>query len=560
MSFLRPTLPPYDALEWERLPFGERSKQVCRAWALQGYGTPLAIYIVYALKIVFYIGGWIFFCSFTPSLGEISSIGSWWLDPVAFQKAILWSMLFEGLGLGCGSGPLTARYVPPVGGFLHFLRPGTTKMPFFRDMPILGGSRRTPLDALLYAAALGLLLAALLSATIPVGLFVAIAAVVVALGVADKTIFLAMRSEHYWTAIVVLAIAATPEEWIPGAKAIWLALWFWAGFSKLNHHFPTVVAVMNSNHPLTRFAWMRKPFYRNFPDDLAPSRLAVIAHGGTTLEFAVPIVLFLGDGGTVTTVGLVLMVFLHAFITSNVPMGVPLEWNFMMVYGGFFLFYEHASTSIFSMPPEVGAFLIVMLVAIPLLGNLVPSRVSFLMSMRFYAGNWPWSIWLFEGDSHRKLEQLTKSSAWVYDQLERIYDRPSAVAMVGKVMGFRLMHLHGRSLQTLVPKAIGDRLPEYQWVDGELIAGMVLGWNFGDGHLHDERLLRSVQEQCGFEEGELRCIFVEGQPVGRHTLHYRIADAATGQIEEGEIDVRELRRRQPWPRTTGSTAPAAEAV
>ena len=29
---------------------------------------------------------------------------------------------------------------------------------------------------------------------------------------------------------------------------------------------------------------------------------------------------------------------------------------------------------------------------------------------------------------------------------------------------------------------------------------------------------RAVQEQCGFEEGELRCIFVEAQPLGRPTL------------------------------------------
>ena len=30
-------------------------------------------------------------------------------------------MLFEVLGLGCGSGPLTGRYLPPVGGFLSFI-------------------------------------------------------------------------------------------------------------------------------------------------------------------------------------------------------------------------------------------------------------------------------------------------------------------------------------------------------------------------------------------------------------------------------------------------------
>jgi hypothetical protein len=71
-----------------------------------------------------------------------------------------------------------------------------------------------------------------------------------------------------------------------------------------------------------------------------------------------------------------------------------------------------------------------------------------------------------------------------------------------------MMHLHGRALHTLLPKAVGN-IDDYEYLDGELVSGVVLGWNFGDGHLHNLPLLRAVQEQCGFEEGELRCIFVE---------------------------------------------------
>ena len=85
-----------------------------------------------------------------------------------------------------------------------------------------------------------------------------------------------------------------------------------------------------------------------------------------------------------------------------------------------------------------------------------------------------------------------------------------------------------------------------EYLDGELIAGMALGWNFGDGHLHDERLLSAIQAQCGFEEGELRCVFVESQPLGRGRLAYRIVDAKTGELERGALDVAELRTRQPW--------------
>jgi transmembrane protein DUF3556 len=186
-----------------------------------------------------------------------------------------------------------------------------------------------------------------------------------------------------------------------------------------------------------------------------------------------------------------------------------------------------------------------MCVLVPLLGNLFPSRISFLMAMRYYAGNWAYSIWLFKGESYRKLDRLTKSSAWVYDQLERFYDKATAIGLFGKVMAFRLMHLHGRAVPMLLHKAV-PRIEDYEWVDGEVVAGLALGWNFGEGHLHSEQLLRSLQEQCGFEPGEVRCIMVESQPLGRDTLHYRILDARSGVIERGDVHVSELRRRQPW--------------
>jgi hypothetical protein len=545
VSILRPIPPPYDPLDWAQRPFPERARMVCEAWALQGYGAPLAIYALHAVKLVLYAGAWVLFCGTTPGLGELSSIGQWWLHPIAFQKAILWSMLFEGLGLGCGFGPLTGHYMPPIGGFLYFLRPGTLKRPLFAKLPLLGGARRTWLDATLYLAVIALLVRALIAPSPGAGDLAAIAIAAAVLGVADRTIFLALRAEHYWTTLVVFA--ATPH-WIGGAKAVQLALWFWAGFSKLNHHFSSVVCVMTSNSPIVRARWLRRRMYRSYPDDLRPSRLATaMGHAGTALELGVPIVLGLATGEPWLAIGLAMMLLLHGFITSNVPMGVPIEWNAMVVYGGFALFWAHPEVSALDIEPApLAAFLAVMLIGIPLAGNLVPSRVSFLLAMRFYAGNWPYGVWLFRGESYRKLDRLVKAAPWIYDQLARMYDRPTAVGLAGKMIAFRMMHLQGRALPVLMPRALEGPLREYEYIEGELLCGLVLGWNFGDGHLHDEELLRALQEVCGFAPGELRCIFVESQPLGRSTMAYRIHDACTGLIEAGELDVRELRRRQPW--------------
>ena len=549
MGIFDPVLPAYDPIAWSKLPFAERGRLVCQAWALQGYGTPPGVYIVYAIKVLFYIGMWVVFCRFTPGLGQLSTISSWWLDPIAFQKAIAWSMAFELLGLGCGSGPLTGRYNPPIGGFLYFLRPGTTKLPLFPGLALLGGQRRTWFDVLLYATTLGGLAWLLTSSSFPIEAIALVVAALALLGVTDKTLFLAARAEHYWTTLTCMLLLGSAGSWIAGAKAVQLALWFWAGVSKLNPHFPAVVCVMTSNSPFTRFAWLRKRMYRSYPDDLRPARFAAwMGHAGTALEFAVPLVLIWAPGGAPLIVGLALMLALHVYITSNVPMGVPIEWNFMMVYGGFALFWAHPEVSVLELgiTPTTG-FLLIMLVALPLLGNLFPRAISFLLSMRYYAGNWAYGVWLFRGESHRKLDQLKKSSGWVFDQLAPFYDLPTAHALVSKVMGFRLMHLHGRALVELVPQAV-DRLEDYEWADGELIAGLALGWNFGDGHLHDEQLLRSIQAQCGFEPGELRCIFVEAQPLGRMTQQWRIVDANTGTIAQGELSVRELLERQPWSR------------
>lgn len=197
MKLLSPTPPPYDPLAWAAEDFEPRARQVCQAWALQGYGAPLAVHAAYALKVVGYVLAWVFFCRFTPGLGGLTDFFDWWLHPVAFQKAVVFSLLFEVLGLGCGSGPLTGRYLPPLGGFLYFLRPGTTKLPLFPQVPVIGRDTRGLLDVALYAALVAVLLRALVAPTPGVSEFLPIALLVPALGVLDKTVFLAARAEHY---------------------------------------------------------------------------------------------------------------------------------------------------------------------------------------------------------------------------------------------------------------------------------------------------------------------------------------------------------------------------
>jgi len=551
-------LPPYDIHAIQSQPFPERIRLICRTWAFRVNATPLGIYLAYVVKIaVLFVGGWCFFCSFTPGMGSPLSFGTWAFEAVAFQKAVLWAMTYEGIGLGCSTGPMTGRFIPPIGGILHFLRPGTTKLPVLPGVPVIGGTRRTWLDVILYAAIYGALLRALVAPEITASMLIPVLVLLPIAGLSDKTIFLSARGEHYYTALVCLwFMAAAGSVWIAGCKMVWVAIWFWAATSKLNRHFPTVICVMLTN---SRFvpAWLYKKLYRRFPDDLRPSALAAtIAHLGTLVEYTFPMVLLASAGGPATPVALVVMVCFHSFIAGNFPMGMPVEWNVMMVYGGFFLFGHSAAVPLLGLgaAPLLLAFLVVMLVVIPLYGNLLPAHMSFLMSMRYYAGNWAYSVWLFRKGSERKLDKLTKAVPLLRDQLNRIIDDADVVeTAIAMQPSFRLVHLHGRVLHDAIPRAVDD-IDQYEWWDGEMAAGMVLGWNFGDGHLHDLQLLRAVQEQCDFEPGELRVVLVESQPLGGSSHAWKIADAATGVLDEGVTRIADMVDLQPWP--TGRHADA----
>ena len=350
MGVIKPALPDLDLDDWAARPEADRVRLMCESWAVQGFGAPAVAYFFYVAKIAVYVCLWVVFVSRAPDVQGWSDLGDWWATPIAFEKAILWTMLFEVLGLGCGSGPLTGRYVPPIVAFTHFLRPGTLRLPAFPDrVPLTAGHRRTVVDALLYAALLGLCLRALLSseALLDEGLLVPIIAVLAVLGLRDKTIFLAARAEHYWTMLIVFALAGDDVTvLLAGAMVVQLAIWWGAASSKLNHHFPNVVTIMVSNSPVLRVPALKKAMYRHYPDDLRASGLAAaLAHGGTVIEFAFPLLLAVSSGGTPTTVGLAVMLSFHLFITSCFPMGVPIEWNVLFVYSMFVLFGHYAELS-----------------------------------------------------------------------------------------------------------------------------------------------------------------------------------------------------------------------
>jgi hypothetical protein len=578
MGFIKPVLPKLDYQQWRTQPRMARTKPMVQHWGTAGFGTPDGVYVLYIVKIAVYMGGAVLFAALTPGLGSFFSVGSWWGEPVAYQKLVLWTLLFEVLGLGCGFGPLTLRFLPPLGAFLHWLRPGTIRLPPWPGkVPFTKGSRRTVFDVLLYAGVLAAAVWALLApATRASGLpghlglieparVVPLLILLPLLGLRDKTIFLAARSEVYLTATVAFLLPGV--DMIVAAKIILLLIWWGAATSKLNRHFPYVVQVMMSNRPLPGGKWLKRKFHRNYPDDMLPSGLsAFLADAGTVVEYLVPLTLFVSRGGTVTMVAAIIMVVFHLNILASIPVGVPLEWNVYMMFGIAILFVHNAQYGLANLTQPLPVALIAgVLVAGIIVGNVAPRKVSFLIGMRYYAGNWDTSLWCFKPSAITKLERsVTKAASLPQAQLVRLYGEQVTDALAHKMFAFRSMHTHGRALFGLLPRACGpNHETDYTPIDGELVAGTAIGWNFGDGHLHNEQLIQALQERCRFDEGEVRVIILDGQPIQRQQQAYRLVDAASGEFERGFVQVRDMVRRQPWDdsipahvETPGLAAPA----
>jgi hypothetical protein len=548
MGFIKPRLPEVDATRWPQASRMERIRELAPFWAEHGFGTQRVVHLLYAVKCIVYAGAAVVLTGLTtPGLGGIGAVGHWWSQPVFFQKAVVFSLAFELLGLGCGSGPLTLRIRPPIGGVLYWLRPGTVRLPPWSGRtPFTGGSTRSIVDIVLYAGVLASTGWALAAPEVMAWWRVLPMLVLLPLlGLRDKTIFLAARPEHYLLTTALFLFPMT--QWLAVAQLVMLLLWWGAATSKLNRLFPFVVAVMASNAPLHASKRLKRRLYRRFPDDLRPSVFArAMAHGGAAVEYLAPLALVFSPYRSLTVAAVVVMVIFHLYILSLFPMGVPMEWNVFMIFATLFLFGAHGDIG----PAQVRSPLLVGILAaaaiIVVLGNLYPHHVSFLLSMRYYAGNWATSLWCFrKGVEERLDEAITKPAPSIRTQLAALYDPTTADLVVHIAYAFRAMHHHGRALFGLLPRALPDA-QAYDIQEGEVIAGAVLGWNFGEGHLHDEQLLRAVQQRCGFAEGDLRVIVLEAQPIHQQRQHYRILDAASGLIEEGYVAVRDMVAHQPW--------------
>jgi hypothetical protein len=568
MGFTKPNFPPIDPEEFLRRPLMDRMKYLALWWVENGFGTPKVIHTVYVFKLLFFfiLGGVV--VATTTSHLVFWDVASWWNQPVVYQKVILWTVFLEALNVAGSWGPLVGKFKPMTGGVRFWAKLGTIRQRPWKWVPFTAGDRRTVLDVVLYV----LLLASLVVAVVPAGvitptlaaalptnttglvdpvLLIAPVVLLVLVGLRDKTIFLGARGEQYLPALFFFAVLPFADM-IIALKLLIVVVWVGAGASKFGKHFANVVPPMVSNSPAMPFKWLKRAHYRDYPTDIRPSRIGdLMAHvGGTTVEIILPLVLLFSTNRMITLLAVAGMVIFHLFIVSTFPLAVPLEWNIVFAYATIFLFAGFPAGAGYGVTdmssPWLTAVVVIGLLFFPILGNLRPDLVSFLPSMRQYAGNWASAVWAFAPGAERKLNSVVGSVPIQVDQLTAMgYDPAVAEVTMQQTLAWRTMHSQGRGLLSLLLKHLPD-VDQRTVREAEFLCNSLIGFNFGDGHLHNEDMINAVQAQARFEPGEVLIVWVESQSVHHDYQEYKVIDPALGVIERGTWKVADAVNEQPW--------------
>ncbi|WP_068158699.1 DUF3556 domain-containing protein [Rhodococcus phenolicus] len=569
MGFKTGHFPEVDPATFRDLPFRDRLRAMSTHWVDYGFGTPKMVHSVYILKLLFlYVGLGTALATLTSGLSWLD-VASWWNQPIVYQKMLLWTVLLEALGLGGSWGPLAGHFKPMTGGFHFWLKPDTIRLPPWPDkVPGTAGDRRTLGDVLIYAALIADLLVAVLlpgmhtdaldslvadnAGLIRPAVVAPLIVLLVVIGLRDKVIFLAARGEQYLPAIVFFTFLPFVDM-IVALKLLIVVVWIGAGVSKFGNHFSLVVPPMISNTPWLPSKRIKRAHYRNFPEDLRPSRLGGgVAHVlGTCVEIITPIVLLFSTDRTVTLLAVLLMVAFHLFIASTFPLAVPLEWNLLFAYAAVFLFWGFPAWDGYGLgdmsSPWLALGIAAALVFFPILGNLRPDLVSFLPSMRQYAGNWASATWAFAPGAEEKLNRhIVRASKNTYTQLLDSYPPDVADVVMHQLLGWRSLHSQGRALVSLMMRHLGDDIDTYDVREAEFSCNSVVAFNFGDGHLHNEHLIAAIQRRCNFAPGEFIVAWIESQPIHRGIQEYKVIDAALGVVERGTYKVTDAVAEQPW--------------
>ncbi len=567
MGFLKPDLPEKDPHDVVTMPFSARMKLLSQHWGEYGFGIPKVLLMFYVVKMILFIGlGLLIVGLTTPDLGGFGEFTSWWGEPIVYLKLMVWTILFEATGLSASSGPVGFKASPPIGGILYYARPGALRVaPWPNKVPFTSGDSRTAWDVGLYLLILANLVFLLVhpgtrhdmvpdaeAGLLPTWALLSYLVLICIMGLRDKIVFLAARSDQYPLILLAFAVLTNFTDMILAAKIIIVVVWVGAGFSKLGHHFSRTVSAMTSNTPWIPGRALKRAMYRKFPTDLRPSRLThLIAHvPGTVLEIGAPLVLLFSTNRTLTLIALIGILAFHLYIIGTIPLAVPLEWNVFFMFSAVFLFWGFDAGAGYGLGDFssvwVGLVVAAAILIWPILGNIRPDWISFLISYRQYSGNWATTAWAWRDKETERVidDNIIKGGEQHSHQLHAAFGEDVGELFTQKANAFRSLHSSGPAMHSILGKHVD--MDTYKVREGETVVSGLVGWNFGDAHLHDERLVEAVQKRCNYAPGDMVVVYTESQPVTKNYIEYRVIDAALGIVEEGRYTVTDSTEEQPW--------------
>jgi len=511
-SFLEVADPPIIGDAWKKLSYRQRVDVWCKELARPA-AVPLIMYVMYGVKIVLYLGAFHYFVR-DRSQSAYSELNA--------KRFLLYNIAGDVLGFNSTNGPLGQRLRLPFVTWWNFLNRGTVTSPLLPGLP---NTRGIHLIAL-YVVYVALLIWAMLQPEIG---FSSVWPILLCLAIIlpqDLTIFLASRGEHY---IYFLFCAMfSSEEFLFGCQMVQAAIWTWAGISKIGPWFKYVNATMPLNSLLLRpFPAVLKMLHRD-ADYAMPSALCCwITYFATAMECSLGAACIYW-----LSLGVPLITKFHLYIFSMVPFASVMEWNIFCIWAGYWLFWFNTVSVPANLSPLLAAFLFVVLVVVPAVGQLFPKLVPFLIAYRPYAGNWRWCWHVVSKKASHKFKRLKTMDSVIHSEnmSEMIKNEDYCQQADWMIAGGTVNFPHYRPLVPIVEELeeLNQWGPDdYNCIAQEPLYNAIYGWCLGVGYHTKASHFDALRTICQFEKGECYVVTFEAMGLLNHTSEWSVVDIAT---------------------------------
>jgi len=384
--------------------------------------------------------------------------------------------------------------------------------------------------------------------------------------VLDLSIFQAGRGEQYCYMVICLFFS----DWVNGCQIVQLGLWLWAGFSKMGPWFPPVFPFLTKDFfhcLLMPKKFHAKMFCKDFPNDMNPGMISnFVAIAGSSLEFVFPIACCMANP-SFAAVGAIGMCLYHGFIINTLPFASVFEWNYFCIIMAIFLFYPTVNTFAWPTSTALVCFLTVVSCIVPLLGNIFPNVIPFLVAYRPYMGNWRFNFYVCHKSGLEKHKNLkTWENPWTEENGKWFYGMLGSIGKQGYdameqwpyIFGASLMYVPGyRAFPSIMEKLVEDNgwdLDDVLFSHSEPYQNQVFGWSLGTGWLcARDCTVEAYQKICNFDEKQM--YFVQFEPCSTfafasegYGVKYRCFDVMKGPEHaqyHGRVAYSELSATQP---------------